>query len=77
MVTLSGGVPVLLALALMALAATEICRNPDKRTAGYQWGVAAAFCALVLASCGVLMLGTGLGWGLFSGGRGAMYAGGS
>lgn len=70
----SGAFPVLLGLAAVAFAAHSMCKNQDKRTTDYQISLAVAFLGVLCAFCGVMMMGTGMGINLFTGG-GARSAG--
>lgn len=68
--TWSGAFPIILGLAAVAYAAHSMCRNSDKRTTEYRVSVAVAFFGVLAAFCGVVMMGSGLGMNLFSGGAG-------
>lgn len=68
MMTWSGAFPILLGLAAVAYAANAMCRNPDKRTTEYQVAVAAVFVGILCAFCGIVMMGSGMGMNLFTGG---------
>ena len=78
----TGAFPILMGMAAVAFAAHSMCRNPDKRTTEYQVAVAVAFVGVLCAFSGIVMMGSGLGIGLFTGqrtaGRGGMggYGGG-
>lgn len=79
MKTWSGAVPVMVGLAAVAFATHSMCKNPDKRTTEYQVSVAALFLGVLAAFCGVVMMGSGLGLSLFTGGPmqgGGGYGGG-
>lgn len=73
----SGAFPIMIGLAAVAFAAHSMCTNMDKRTTDYQIAVLAAFLGIMCAFCGIMMMGSGLGIGLFTGGgaRGAGYGG--
>ena len=72
----TGSFVVMLGVVLLAMAAYNMARQPDKRTSGYQLGVAAVFCGMVFVLCGLLMAESGLGTRLFTGGGGRMGMGG-
>lgn len=77
--TWSGAFPIILGLAAVAFAANSICKNQDKRRTEYQISIAAAFVGILCVFCGMMMMGSGLGIGLFTGGAsraGLGYGGG-
>lgn len=70
----SGAFPVMMGLAAVAFAAHSMCKSPDKRSTEYQVALTMIFVGVLCAFCGVMMMGSGLGFGLFTGGaRGAGY----
>lgn len=68
MQTWSGAFPIMLGLAAVAFAAHSMCKNSDKRTSQYQIAVLVVFLGVLCAFSGVMMMGSGLGMGLFTGG---------
>lgn len=75
MMSWSGAFPIMLGLAAVAFAAHSMCKNPDKRSNEYQIAVAVVFVGVLCAFCGVVMMGSGMGMGLFTGGGGARMGG--
>lgn len=71
----SGAFPVMIGLAAVAFAAHSMCRNQDKRTTEYQVALVAIFLGVLCAFCGIMMMGSGMGLSLFTGGRGGMMGG--
>lgn len=68
--TWSGAFPILLGLAAIAFATHSMCRNSDKRTTEYQVSVLVVFLGVLATFCGIMMMGSGLGINLFTGGAG-------
>ena len=67
--TWSGAFPVMFGLAAVAFAAHSMCQqNGDKTKKGYQIAVLMAFCGVLCAFSGIVMMGSGLGIHLFTGG---------
>ena len=66
--TWTGAFPIIMGMAAVAFAAHSMCRNPDKRTTDYQVAVAVAFVGVLCAFSGIVMMGSGLGVDLFTGG---------
>ena len=70
----SGAFPIMMGLAAIAFASHSMCKNQDKRTTAYQIAVAVIFIGILCAFCGVMMMGSGMGASLFTGGaRSAGY----
>ena len=70
----SGAFPVLMGLAAIAFASHSMCKNSDKRSSDYQIALFVAFLGILCAFSGVMMMGSGMGINLFTGG-GARAAG--
>ena len=72
----SGAFPILMGLAAVAFSAQSMCKNSNKATTQYQVAVAVAFIGALCTFCGIVMMGTGLGVNLFTGGRTSSMGGG-
>jgi len=67
--TWSGAFPVMFGLAAVAFAAHSMCQQSgDKTKKTYQIAVLLAFVGILCAFCGIMMMGSGLGVHLFTGG---------
>lgn len=64
----SGAFPIMIGLAAVAFATHSMCKSLDKRTTEYQVAVAVAFTGVLCAFSGIMMMGSGLGFNLFTGG---------
>lgn len=58
----------MIGLAAIAFAAHSMCTNQDKRSTEYQVSLFAAFMGILCAFCGIMMMGSGMGLSLFTGG---------
>lgn len=80
MKTWSGAIPVVIGTAAVAYATHSMCKNSDKRTTEYQVSLVALFLGVLATFCGIVMMGSGMGINLFTGGpvsgSGAGYGGG-
>lgn len=70
----SGAFPIMMGLVAIAFAANSMCKNQDKRSSEYQASLLAIFVGVLCAFCGIMMMGSGMGVSLFTGG-GASRAG--
>ena len=64
----SGAFPIMLGLAAVAFSAHSMCKNLDKRTTEYQVSLLVVFIGILCVFCGVMMMGSGMGMSLFTGG---------
>lgn len=71
----SGAFPIMVGLAAVAFAAHSMCRNQDKRKTEYQVALLAIFIGVLCAFCGIVMMGSGMGINLFTGGHGGGMGG--